>query len=79
MALRVLYVDDDPALARLSSRILGRHGMEVVHAASVASGLKMFQDEQFDIVVLDHYFQTSTEWSSLPRFSPCRGGFPFFM
>ena len=60
MALRVLYVDDDPALARLSSRVLGRHGMQVVHAASVASGLELFQNGQFDIVVLDHYFQTAT-------------------
>lgn len=60
MALRVLYVDDDPALARLASRVLGRHGMEVVHAASVASGLELFQNGQFDVVVLDHYFQTAT-------------------
>ncbi|CDI10573.1 sensor histidine kinase [Agrobacterium pusense] len=60
MALRVLYVDDDPALARLASRVLGRHGMEVVHAASVASGLDLFQNGQFDVVVLDHYFQAAT-------------------
>lgn len=60
MALRVLYVDDDPALARLASRVLGRHGMEVVHAASVASGLDLFQNGQFDFVVLDHYFQAAT-------------------
>ncbi|MBW9069250.1 sensor histidine kinase [Agrobacterium pusense] len=60
MALRVLYVDDDPALARLASRVLGRQGMEVVHAASVASGLELFQNGQFDVVVLDHYFQTAT-------------------
>jgi len=60
MALRVLYVDDDPALARLASRVLGRHGMEVVHAASVPSGLELFQNGQFDVVVLDHYFQTAT-------------------
>ncbi|WCJ61529.1 sensor histidine kinase [Agrobacterium tumefaciens] len=60
MALRVLYVDDDPALARLSSRVLGRHGMEVVYATSVASGLELFQNGQFDVVVLDHYFQTAT-------------------
>jgi two-component sensor histidine kinase/CheY-like chemotaxis protein len=60
MALRVLYVDDDPALARLASRVLGRQGMEVVHAASVASGLDLFQNGQFDVVVLDHYFQAAT-------------------
>lgn len=60
MALHVLYVDDDPALARLASRVLGRHGMEVVHAASVASGLDLFQNGQFDVVVLDHYFQAAT-------------------
>ncbi|MDS7594364.1 histidine kinase dimerization/phosphoacceptor domain -containing protein [Agrobacterium tumefaciens] len=58
--LRVLYVDDDPALVRLSSRVLGRHGMDVVHAASVAAGLEIFESETFDVVVLDHYFQTTT-------------------
>ncbi|UXS04620.1 sensor histidine kinase [Agrobacterium tumefaciens] len=58
--LRVLYVDDDPALVRLSSRVLGRHGMDVIHAASVASGLEFFEREPFDVVVLDHYFQTTT-------------------
>lgn len=74
MDLRVLYVDDDPALARLSSRVLGRHGMEVVHAASVASGLELFQNEQFDVVVLDHYFQTSTgmEFLAAIQTSPVR-------
>ena len=76
MDLRVLYVDDDPALARLSSRVLGRHGMEVVHAASVASGLELFQNEQFDVVVLDHYFQTSTGMEFLAAIQSLPGRVP---
>ncbi len=76
MVLRVLYVDDDPALARLSSRVLGRHGMEVVHAASVASGLDLFQNEHFDVVVLDHYFQTSTGMEFLVAMQSLPAGVP---
>lgn len=57
---RILYVDDDPALARLAERILSRHGYQVIHAPSVATGLASFEQEEFDAVVLDHYLQDST-------------------
>lgn len=60
MALRILYVDDDPLLAKLASRVLGRHDIMVVHAPSVAQGLAEFKASGFDAVVLDHYFQNGT-------------------
>ena len=60
MTLRILYVDDDPTLAKLAARVLGRHDITVVHAASVATGLEEFNAGVFDAVVLDHYFQNGT-------------------
>lgn len=60
MTLQILYVDDDPTLAKLAQRVLGRHDISVVHAASVAAGLEEFQARTFDAVVLDHYFQNGT-------------------
>ncbi|WP_174065128.1 histidine kinase dimerization/phosphoacceptor domain -containing protein [Agrobacterium larrymoorei] len=60
MALQVLYVDDDPALAKLAIRVLGRHDVHVEHAPSVSLGLEKFKAGRFDAVVLDHYFQSGT-------------------
>ncbi|KQV84011.1 histidine kinase dimerization/phosphoacceptor domain -containing protein [Rhizobium sp. Root1220] len=58
--MRILYVDDDPALARLATRVLARSDFEVVHAASIAIGLQLFEAEAFEAVVLDHYFENQT-------------------
>jgi len=60
MALHILYVDDDPTLAKLATRVLGRHDVKVDHAPSVAIGLEKFRAGRFDAVVLDHYFQIGT-------------------
>ncbi|WP_267549175.1 sensor histidine kinase [Rhizobium rhizogenes] len=57
---KILYVDDDPALARLAERILSRNGYQLHHAPSVAAGIVSFEQEEFDAVVLDHYLQDST-------------------
>jgi len=54
-ALKVLYVDDDPALGRLVQRQLGRLGFEVELAASGEEGLARIMAEHFDVVALDHY------------------------
>lgn len=53
--LRVLYVDDDPALGRLVQRQLGRLGFDVVLAGSGEEGMARITAERFDVVALDHY------------------------
>jgi two-component sensor histidine kinase/CheY-like chemotaxis protein len=58
--VRILYVDDDPALARLATRVLARSDFEVVHAPSISVGLDLFTSEDFEAVVLDHYFESQT-------------------
>lgn len=58
--IRVLYVDDDPVLARLASKVLARNDFEVVHAPSISIGLELFGTEEFAAVVLDHHFENQT-------------------
>ena len=45
---RVLYIDDDLALARLVQRALGRRGYDVVHAATGEDGIARIADGGFD-------------------------------
>lgn len=52
---RILYIDDDEALAALVRRDFARHAMEVVWAADATRGLTMLAAERFDAVALDHY------------------------
>lgn len=54
-ARRVLYIDDDAALARLVERDLRRHGYEVVSASSGADGVERAAAGSFDVICLDHY------------------------
>lgn len=60
MSGRILYVDDDPALVRLAQKALGRSGFEIVHADNVTTGLEILSKGDIDVIVLDHYLQTTT-------------------
>jgi len=51
----LLYIDDDPALARLVERGLKRLGFSVVHAASGEIGLSLVAEGGIDVVALDQY------------------------
>ena len=65
--IRVLYVDDDPALARLVQRSLERKGFAVRHATSGEEGLKLLQAGGIDAVALDHHLPDQTGLNLLPR------------
>lgn len=54
-APRVLYIDDDEGLCRLTARALSRRGYEVVTAASGPEGLAAVSQRRFDVVAVDHY------------------------
>ena len=51
----ILYIDDDPGIARLVQRHLQRTGVRVTLAASGAEGLAFAAAERFDAIGLDHY------------------------
>lgn len=52
---RILYIDDDEGLGRLTQKALGRVGFAVDTAKSADQGLALLQSEQFDAVALDHH------------------------
>jgi two-component sensor histidine kinase len=51
----LLYIDDDPALARLVDRGLTRLGFKVMHAAGGAAGLDRIRQGGIDVVALDQF------------------------
>jgi two-component sensor histidine kinase len=73
---RVLHIDDDPALARLLQRALGRLGYIVENADSIESGIARVHKGNIDVIVLDHFLPTGTgldflkEASQLPDMPP---------
>ncbi len=52
---QVLYIDDDPGIARLVQRHLQRAGYQVTLAANGADGLALAAGRTFDAIGLDHY------------------------
>ena len=56
----ILYVDDDPGLARLVQKALERHGHNFEHVSSGEAGLERIAQGGVDVVVLDHYLPSGT-------------------
>ena len=57
---RVLYVDDDPELARLVGRALGRRGYAVENVPSGEAGLARLAEGGVDVIALDHFLSIGT-------------------
>jgi two-component sensor histidine kinase/CheY-like chemotaxis protein len=53
--LRLLYIDDDPGLARLVQKSLERRGFVVETVSDGAAGLERVRAQSYDAVALDHY------------------------
>ena len=58
----VLYVEDDPGIARLVEKFLARQGFVVTHAETVKSALKLLRDNAaaFEAIALDHQLPDGT-------------------
>lgn len=73
---KLLYIDDDPALARLVERGLTRQGIEVEHAADGASGISRIRLGGIDVVALDQHMpgldglETLEQINSIPGAPP---------
>jgi two-component sensor histidine kinase len=63
----ILYIDDDPGLARLVQRQLQRSGFVVTLAHSGASGLELAGSTAFDAIGLDHYMPGQDGLEILPK------------
>jgi two-component sensor histidine kinase len=57
---KVLYIDDDPGIARLVQKTLEARGYDVVIAVSGPEGLELLTSQVFDIVALDHHMPGHT-------------------
>jgi two-component sensor histidine kinase len=57
---RILYVDDDPALARLVQRALSRRGYDVENVATSDEGVARLRQGGIDVITLDHFLPTGT-------------------
>lgn len=56
----VLYIDDDPGLARLVQKAMERRGFVFEHASNGEDGLARIVHGGIDVVALDHYLPTGT-------------------
>jgi two-component sensor histidine kinase len=72
----LLYIDDDPALARLVDRGLTRLGLKVVHAESGAQGLDRIRQGGIDVVALDQYMPGLDGLETLERIMAISGAPP---
>ncbi len=76
MTSRVLYIDDDPGIARLVQRHLDRCGFAVTVALGGEEGLTAAAAARFDAIVLDHYMpgrdglDILTDLQALPYAAP---------
>lgn len=63
--LRVLFVDDDPAAARLYKSYLAADGHEVVVADSGIEAVEATERDRFDVVVMDLNMPGLDGWMSM--------------
>jgi two-component sensor histidine kinase len=63
----VLYIDDDPGLARLVQKALGRRGYAVETASTSEEGLARLAKGGVDVIALDHFLPVGTGLDFLGR------------
>jgi two-component sensor histidine kinase/CheY-like chemotaxis protein len=64
--VHVLYIEDDPGIARLVQRTLEQKGYIVEHAANGDEGVERLHKAGIDIVALDHHMPGKTGLEILP-------------
>ncbi len=75
-SVRVLYLDDDAALAQLMRRALASRGVEIVPVTNPERALEMLQSSDYDLVALDHDLGSTTGLQMLPRIRSVAGAPP---
>lgn len=62
MSIKVLTIDDDPAMTELISLLLRSHGLVVITCNDSEQGVQMLQSEEPDIVLLDLMMPGKDGW-----------------
>ncbi|HET9529986.1 MAG TPA: response regulator [Blastocatellia bacterium] len=57
---RLLYVEDDEDSCAALASLLRMSNYDVVTANTVAEGLRLAQEEAFDLIILDNWFKQSS-------------------
>src|SRR4051812_26237080 len=52
-SIKILFVDDEPAIRATLPQILRLHGFEVTSAADVGEALQAISNQQFDVLISD--------------------------
>lgn len=65
--LKILFVEDEPALAEIVKESLESRGFEVLHASSIADGLIAHHVNTFDIIILDVMLPDGDGFSMLKK------------
>ena len=77
--MRVLIVEDDPAIVRFLERGLAAHGHQAVTADNGRDGVQMAADETVDFVLLDIMLPGMDGQEALRRIRARRPGLPVLM
>ena len=67
MNAQVLCIEDDPDIALAVRLVLRRAGLTVIQAANGEDGLRMFQAERPEVVLLDVGLPAMDGWGVLER------------
>jgi two-component system response regulator MtrA len=62
MALKILTIDDDPAMTELLSLLLRSHGMDVVACNDGERGIQLARTESPDLILLDMMMPGTDGW-----------------
>ena len=77
--VRILYMEDDQALAQCVRRQLGRHGFDVGIVSDGLDGLELMKTDLYDIVILDYKMPTLDGMDVLKRIAADRRAPPVIM
>lgn len=62
MSIKVLLIDDDPAITELIGMLLQSYGLQALSANDSENGLQLFIQEKPDVVLLDLMMPGKTGW-----------------
>ena len=54
MTLKLLIVDDESALRRLTARMLTNQNFQISECGTGSEGLKAVEEDSFDLILIDH-------------------------
>lgn len=64
---RVLLVEDNPVIAKITRKFLEKWCVDVLHAASGEHGLAAFEEQNFDLVLMDLQLPGMSGWETARR------------